>query len=193
MSAKRLDLGLDDTWKHRALMYYRDGHTAAETYAYVRAQFPVSDRVFRSWLHASGECRGVSGAQALKRFDCVCVECKQPFRGRTPTVLMCDPCVGEDCKGVTPLRMKRYQYFRRINSYGISIHEYESMLLKQENRCGLCTDMMKSPCVDHDHKTNVVRGLLCHRCNLTLGHVEQAGGLSWLMKASTWIQQGKGQ
>jgi hypothetical protein len=26
--------------------------------------------------------------------------------------------------------------------------------------------------IDHCHKTNKIRGLLCHHCNLALGHVD---------------------
>ena len=35
--------------------------------------------------------------------------------------------------------------------------------------------------IDHCHKTNVIRGLLCHQCNLALGHanddIEKLKGL----------------
>ncbi len=56
--------------------------------------------------------------------------------------------------------------------------EYEDLLLKQEGRCAICktTDPGKrrngicdSFAVDHCHKTGEVRGLLCYRCNLALG------------------------
>ena len=42
---------------------------------------------------------------------------------------------------------------------------------RQNGRCGICAepvpiDSMK---IDHDHRTDLVRGALCHRCNIGLG------------------------
>ena len=61
--------------------------------------------------------------------------------------------------------------------YKLSMKEYAKILKKQDYLCGICrTD--KSPKaklkfrpfhVDHNHKTGVVRGLLCHKCNALLG------------------------
>jgi len=35
--------------------------------------------------------------------------------------------------------------------------------------CQICNDTFKKLVVDHDHKTNEVRGYLCRRCNVMLG------------------------
>lgn len=51
--------------------------------------------------------------------------------------------------------------------YGLSPAEYDALLDRQGRRCAICRAKPKSKrlAVDHDHKTNEVRGLLCSRCN----------------------------
>jgi len=50
------------------------------------------------------------------------------------------------------------------------------LLARQNNRCAICerelTDSIH-PCVDHDHATMKIRGILCKRCNLWLGITER--------------------
>lgn len=59
------------------------------------------------------------------------------------------------------------------NSYGISLEEYSKMLEKQSGVCAICGRKDKTTlCVDHDHKTGKVRGLLCHQCNLGIGNFD---------------------
>lgn len=43
------------------------------------------------------------------------------------------------------------------------------LLVEQDGKCAVCKDVMEAPCLDHDHKTGLSRGALCHRCNLLLG------------------------
>jgi hypothetical protein len=62
-------------------------------------------------------------------------------------------------------------------SYGIDLEYYECLLKKQNNRCKICKihiSEMKSNtkanfCVDHCHKTKIIRGLLCDSCNRGIG------------------------
>lgn len=42
-------------------------------------------------------------------------------------------------------------------------------LLLASKCCAICNISGVPLCVDHDHKQNVVRGVLCNRCNLGLG------------------------
>lgn len=59
--------------------------------------------------------------------------------------------------------------------YGLTAEEYEAVVA--DNRCAVCGSSERRKghetlYVDHDHATGVVRGLLCHACNLTLGNAK---------------------
>lgn len=57
--------------------------------------------------------------------------------------------------------------------YKISKKDYNNMLKIQNNKCPVCKIdfiFIKVICVDHDHKNNKVRSLLCYSCNIGLGH-----------------------
>ena len=43
----------------------------------------------------------------------------------------------------------------------------------QKNRCAICKNNVKL-CVDHDHKTNIIRGLLCRSCNAGMGQFKDS-------------------
>ena len=56
--------------------------------------------------------------------------------------------------------------------YGIDHFQFDIKLAAQNNCCGLCNKpftLENSPVVDHDHKTGLIRGLLCYRCNKGIG------------------------
>lgn len=61
---------------------------------------------------------------------------------------------------------KWYQFKKK---YGLSKEEYELMLSKQQGKCLCCSVIPTKICVDHDHKTGEVRGLLCIKCNMAIG------------------------
>lgn len=61
--------------------------------------------------------------------------------------------------------------------YHITSEDYNKLLIKQNYRCGICGIHLskldrKYFDVDHNHKTGQVRGLLCNKCNKSLGYFE---------------------
>lgn len=63
----------------------------------------------------------------------------------------------------------------RLKVYGLTLSEYEQMLSSQGRKCGICSSGFsdkKIAVVDHNHQTGKVRGLLCKKCNLSLGYLE---------------------
>jgi len=68
---------------------------------------------------------------------------------------------------------KYAEHLRR--KYGLSLSQFEAMLLAQGGKCAICKEPFKSrPNVDHQHDTALVRGLLCSRCNTMIGSIERS-------------------
>lgn len=73
-----------------------------------------------------------------------------------------------------PERTELTQRRSRMKKYGITLADYEDRLGSQGGACAICRVAepgrgRKHFCVDHDHKTGAVRGLLCMNCNDGLG------------------------
>ena len=69
---------------------------------------------------------------------------------------------------------------RQLKSlYGITEERYAEMYESQNGACEICkrtsnnNPRMKHFCVDHNHSTGRVRGLLCQECNFFLGKLER--------------------
>jgi hypothetical protein len=62
----------------------------------------------------------------------------------------------------------------RRRTYGISPEDVIALRKAQGGKCPGCQRDLTTvrECVDHDHATGKVRGLLCHRCNISLGYME---------------------
>ena len=65
--------------------------------------------------------------------------------------------------------------------YGISLADYEDMLIRQDSSCKICLTPVsgRSANVDHCHETGIVRGILCTNCNLGLGSFRDC---PWLLR-----------
>lgn len=62
---------------------------------------------------------------------------------------------------------------KRLREHGICEEEFNSMLKQQGGKCAICDkpqdESIKFLSIDHDHRTNKNRGLLCSNCNRGIG------------------------
>lgn len=63
------------------------------------------------------------------------------------------------------------QKFNCLRRHGITLEQRHEMYIKQKGLCGICNQFMdENSCfIDHDHKTDKNRELLCRHCNSGLG------------------------
>lgn len=79
-----------------------------------------------------------------------------------------------------------------------ALANYRAMLNNQSDACAICfsvetkpdrrTGKIKDLCVDHDHKTGQVRGLLCDKCNIAIGLLEADKGIALFESAIAYIK-----
>lgn len=75
-------------------------------------------------------------------------------------------------------------------TYGITLEQYEAMHIAQAGVCAICKTSTtgaenRKLFVDHCHRTGKVRGLLCGKCNSTLGFMKD--NPEWLDKAKAYL------
>jgi hypothetical protein len=60
--------------------------------------------------------------------------------------------------------------------YGITLEQYETMVEEQKGVCYICKseNPTRKLNVDHCHKTGKIRRLLCDKCNMTLGLINDS-------------------
>jgi hypothetical protein len=58
---------------------------------------------------------------------------------------------------------------------------------QQRNNCAICGIQLKRACLDHDHKSGKIRGVLCFKCNSGLGHFEDSSTI--LLKALQYLNK----
>ena len=79
-------------------------------------------------------------------------------------------------------KRKSQQYEHHIKYfYGLSLDEYNALKASQDGKCAICRQEAARLFVDHIHDTNGVsrkgkrvRGLLCSKCNLLIGHAKES-------------------
>jgi hypothetical protein len=114
---------------------------------------------------------------------------KQPS-GKNGRHSYCKPCANEKqresrVRNYSSEQKRRWQMKTR---YGLTPDAYEAKLAAQNGVCEICKRAMKRPCVDHDHDTGAMRGILCHRCNLRLSGWEEK---QWHAAAMQYLERHK--
>ena len=74
------------------------------------------------------------------------------------------------------------KFYQIEKKFHITKDEYYRLLSDQDHKCAICRISLNEYrmqgyrdffCVDHDHKTGAVRGLLCDKCNRALGFFQE--------------------
>jgi transposase-like protein len=109
----------------------------------------------RTWSKKTRTCRGKCGqtlpVSAFSKKDYVCKECRPSYN---------------------------WEMGFGIKKYGITINHYKHLLQLQDSKCAICgrsaIDNGKNLAVDHDHATGAIRGLLCSKCNIAIGLLDDS-------------------
>ena len=116
--------------------------------------------------------------QKRKEQSFVCEECKGLFVTKHPVkskdgLWRCEKCNNN----------KRSRECHRYKTCRITSEQYEELFKKQNGVCAICQQPewrlnskkngLRSLCVDHDHDTGKVRGLLCGSCNSSIGWLKE--------------------
>lgn len=90
-----------------------------------------------------------------------------------------------------PERRENHKWDHRARRYGVTKDAFLSMLSGQGGVCAICgtSDWPSTgPCVDHDHDTGLVRGILCHHCNAAIGMLKDSPAIA--LAATEYLKRG---
>ena len=80
-----------------------------------------------------------------------------------------------------------YRDRRRKKEYNLTQEELDNMKTFANGICEICKNSYDKLCIDHDHQTGKIRGLLCHNCNLALGNLRE--NIEYFQNAIYYLQK----
>lgn len=126
-----------------------------------------------------------------------CTECGKPIEGRADKKQCSSLCKGRArAKSEARIAWKqehqsRYnRYWRAMREFGLTEEQLVAMYEAQNGHCAICGReaalLTETPgdrsaeqtiCIDHNHSTGKVRGILCGKCNRAIGMLNEDIGL----------------
>lgn len=108
-------------------------------------------------------------------------------RGRSYSCRDCEGKQRREWRAETG-NMKGYNLSSR---YGLTWQAYLNMVTSQSSGCAICGSFLfsseRNSHVDHDHKTGKVRAILCRKCNMALGLMDE--DVEIVLKMANYIVQ----
>jgi len=82
--------------------------------------------------------------------------------------------------------LKSKSRIEKYKRYGLSKEEYTKLITINDGRCHICNIPSKTY-IDHCHKSNKVRGILCPKCNTALGFFDD--NITILLTAINYLKK----
>lgn len=77
----------------------------------------------------------------------------------------------------------------KLGQYGLTAADFAARFESQGGCCAICGEVLSAdPCIDHDHNTGKVRGLLCRSCNSGIGLLKESPDV--LRAAIDYVKRG---
>jgi hypothetical protein len=90
-----------------------------------------------------------------------------------------------------PVSAEKHRQYSLKAKHGLTLAEFDAMAARQDGRCAICgTDAPGAwgrLCVDHDHRTGELRGLLCSDCNVAIGRLHDDPQL--IRRAAAYLEK----
>ncbi len=143
---------------------------------------PTAAETKRPWLYKGMPPRRkpALGADGFRNcIDCHVRKYKSEFHnnkkrhgGISPVCKICSAKRSSLYEKKNPIR-------RAMQRHGMTVADYDKMLVSQGYSCGICGTKDFGGgngrfSIDHCHKTGKVRGLLCTKCNWGIGHLNDS-------------------
>jgi len=111
------------------------------------------------------------------KFECIDCSCVCFSRSKEPRCRSCS--IKNRMKG----KLSKSDYQRQwtmLKKYNLNLLDFETLWLAFKGQCGICNrnltipantqgQQLSSACIDHNHTTGKLRGLLCNGCNKGIG------------------------